>query len=297
MPKLLGPLVTPVRVDRALGRVRDIFVDACSLLIADPKRFVLGTDVGGTPRRARPYVHISALTLPAMVGTFTDEKVTRLAIDSKTIQILSADATAEYKLRLNGLPATYTEDGTTETIEEIRNAWIDVIDALGEPVTVAPASTDSISITPNITGAIYSLTSPSPAARLTVDEVIGTDVVTYSTGRRRFTIRVQCFSKNGRVGSGGAHEVINLAYAALDTPDAKLFLKDNRLSVRPISEPVNLTGLVGSEARNEQRASFDAVIFLASQTVRPANAIETVEFELTLGDSVITFSQDATTAP
>lgn len=297
MPKLLGPLVDPVRVDVALGRVRDIFVNACSLLITDPLDFVLDSDVGGTPRRARPYINISVITLPAMVGTFTDAKETRFEIESKTIQILSADATAEYKLRLNGLPATYTEDGTTQTVEQIRDGWLLVIDALGEPVTAVASSTDSIVITPDIAGAIYKLTSPSPVARLTVDEVIGSSVVTYSTGRRRFTARVQCFAKDGRVGSGGAHQVINTAYASLDTPDAKLFLKDWRVAVRTISTPQNLTGLVKGEARHEQRAFFDISLGIGSQTVRPATRIETVEFQLTIGDSVITFSQDATTAP
>lgn len=297
MVTLAGPLITPVRVDIALARLRDIFVDACSLLIPDEKRFVLGMDVGGTPRRQRPYVHIAALTLPAMIGAFTDEKETRYEVTSKTIQIVSAVAGRDYKARLNGLPASHTESGG-QTVTQIRDALLLKLDALGEPVTVAASGADSIDVTPDIAGAIYSLTSPSETSRLAITEVVGTNCVTYSSGRRRFTVRVQCFSKTGRVGSGGAHEIINAAYAALDTPDAKLFLKDFRLAVRPLTpEPINATGLVAGEARLEQRALFDVALFLASQTVRPANAIETVEFELTLGSQTITFTQDATNPP
>ena len=298
MVALLGALGPPVRVDIALGRLRDIFVDSCSALIADPKRFVIGTDVGGTPRRARPYMHIAPLTLPAMIGTFTDEKETRFEVTSKTIQIVSAVADRDYKVRLNGLPASHTVPGAGQTVTQIRDALLTQIDNLNEPVTVAANGIDSIDVTPNFAGAIYSLTSPTEVTRLDISEVVGTNCVTYSTGRRRFTVRVQSFAKTGRAGSGGAHEVINTAYAALDTPDAKLFLKDYRLAIRPLTPaPLNATGLVSGEARLEQRALFDIAVDLASQTVRPANRIETVEFALTLGDDTITFSQDATNPP
>lgn len=296
---LKGPLIIPVRVDIALEKVREIFVDALSILLPDAKKFVLGTDVGGTPRRARPYLHILPLTLPAMVGTFTDEKETRIEVLSKTIQIVSAVADKDYKVRLNGLPASHTVPGGGQTVTEIRDALKLKVDALGEPVTTADSGADSILVTPDIAGAIYSLKSPTESARLDITEVVDADsVVTYSIGRRRFTVRVQAFSKDGKTGSGGAHEIINTAYAALDTPDAKLFLKDYRLAVRTLSpEPLNATGLVAGGAKNEQRALFDIAIHLGSMTVRPANSIETVEFALTLGNQTITFSQDATNPP
>lgn len=298
MVALLGALDgNPCRVDLAFARLRDIFVDSLSVLIPDPKRIVLGSDVGGTPRRARPYMHLSALTLPAMLGTFTDEKEVRLATTSKTIQIASAVVGRDYKVRLNGLPALHTEVGG-QTVTDIRDALKIKIDALGEPISTADNGADSIDLIPDFAGAIHSLKSPSDTNRLAITEVLGTDAVTYSIGRRRFTVRVQSFSKTGRVGSGGAHQIINTAYAALDTPDAKLFLKDWRLAIRPLTPaPLNATGLVGGEARQEQRALFDIAIDLASMTVRPANKIETVEFELTLGNQTITFSQDATNPP
>ncbi len=294
---LLGALEDPVRVDIAFARLRDILVDALSALISDPKSIVLGMGAGGIPKRQRPYLHIDALTLPAMIGTFTDEKETRCEILSKTIQIVSAVVDRDYKVRLNGLPALHVESGG-QTVTQIRDALRLRIDVLGEPVSTADNGADSIDVTPNFAGAIHSLTSPSDTNRLLITEVLGTDAVTYSIGRRRFTVRIQCFSKTGRVGSGGAHQIINTAYAALDTPDAKLFLKDYRLAIRPLTPaPINATGIVAGGARNEQRALFDIAVSLGSMTVRPANKIETVEISLTLGNQTITFTQDATNPP
>jgi len=279
-------LLATNRVDLSLKVLRLIFAEALDGIILDANKVVLGTgsQIGGAPsvpRVDRPFVFVRPITLPHMIGAFTDDSDNAIAIEGATITILTAVTSRGYKLRLNGFPANYTAEAG-DSITVIRDALLIVLNDLEERATFAAVSTDAISATPDNVGEIYTLTTPTPtdAMSLVITPPVSDIPVEYKLGRRRFTARVTFYSEPERTASQGAHAMCTLCYDALDIPRNQLILRDFRTFIRPISDPVNLTGLSVDGASNEQRASFDISLDLTAMSVHTRYPIETATVSL-----------------
>jgi len=272
-------LVPSVRIDYALEVLRSILADGLSTYLP-ANRIVIGRSIGNPSkaRLPRPYAWIQPLTLPAMVQSVTDERVTREIKASYDATIVAATDGREYKLRINGLPAVATATAL-DTTSTVRDKLLAAVTALGEPVALAAISSAILRVTPSYPGAVYSLTSPTSSVRLTLAATphVPAQHATYTLGLRSCTVRLQFYSEPSRVGSEGAHLLAGLAYAAIDTPANILRLKDSRVSVLPISPILDTSGIIASEAGGEQRASFDISLSCAALGVHAARLIETVE--------------------
>lgn len=293
-------LVQPVRVDVALGVLRDILIDALSDIITDPKSIVIGDDEGGTPRGPRPLLLIEPITLPHHFGTFKSEREFRAAKDNVTFKVESAEDGRTYKARINGLPAKYTSD-VGDSVTDIRGNLKAQVDLLGLPISTVDVGADSFRCDPSFLGAIYTATAVTPGStHLTATAVESTtDYVKYAYGQRRFTVRLQAFAKTGRAGSGGAHEIINIAYEAIDLSDNLNLLRDHRVSIRALTNPQPLLSRVraGTGARKESQAFFDAWVGLSSVVARRAYRLKQVEIALDIGDDTESFTVDINTPP
>jgi len=275
----MGAIGQTVRADLALRTLANILNDSLSDILP-AERIQIGQSASKhpIPRLPVPYIFLEPLSLPAMDGTFTDEAATIIPLEYGEAEIMAATVGREYKIRVNTLPVKYTAGGG-DSVSDIRDALIAGVTALGEDVTPSIIDASTLRVTPNTTGALYTFETPTSETRLVItntDETFPT-IVEYKIGRRRFTLRVNAYSDPAETVFGGAHALVARAYNALDAKDSLLTLRDYRFAMRPISDPVNLSGIKANESGKEQRASFDMLIDVSALAVYDASAIETVE--------------------
>ncbi len=285
-------LYRTTRPDLALKVLRDLWIASlASVLPVD--RIVIGSALGkiGGPRLALPYVHLQPLSLPRMLGSFTDERFAIAPIDYATFDVLSADIGREYKFRVNGYPVRYTAAGG-DTVTTIRDALIATMNALGERTFGLPLSPSSFRLDPTgEPGSIYSIESPTDPSRMSLVLTRSTSGLTkYRIGPRRFTLRFDAYSENDKALSEGAHEITSIAYEALDTSHAITLFGDNRIVARPISPPLDLTALDPAGAGHEQRSSFDLLVDITSISVETAHQMTSVEITTNVSGQTNTFT-------
>lgn len=280
----------PMRIDLIKRALRDVFVDAMSGLAGGDDVPVVWAN-RNIPRKARPFVLLNITSGPSMVGTFVDEHRMREAPDDLTVTVDTALDGQEYYFRLNGLPVRYVATGV-DTVDTIRDQFVTLLTTLNERVTVvATASPGEFTITPDTAGEVFSFEA-LPATFVTIVEGTKTSVMD-TVGSRRLVVSCGFFAEESGKFEDDAHDLAIRCLTALSLPDTADSLHDQQVAIKPISDILNLSGVVAGGAKNESRATFDVDIHASSRITLPIGTIETVEGILDIDGTLIPFTVPA----
>lgn len=270
----------PVRIDLAKRALRTAFLQVFA--IASVTVPVIWTNSRNAPRKARPYVALRLLTPPLRVGTFKDESRRRLAPTSVTGVVSPFAAGDTIWARINGIKVSIDAVGG-DTQDSIRDAFVTQFTALLAPDSVsvaADAPTGGFVVTPGTPGAVHSATGNgtvfSPTGEVFVEDLVG---------RRRMSVSCTIYTEGKGNVEDEAARFSDLLYTAIDLEVVQAVMRDSRVGVRTISEPILPFSVEGGGARIESQASFDLDLTMASLVTSTLDQIDTVE--------VILFNQAA----
>lgn len=215
---------------------------------------------GDKPQRPRPFVW---LTLGMPVTDTRHLRFRRLQNSSERITVTSA-AESDYVANLfedphseDFDPYTYSA-GAGETVEQIRDGWLALIDA-GSSITVVAEGTDSILITGTDISPHFHLQVEGLATRTVVAEAICD--TTYMQGR--ISVRIQAEASDV-TGDEHAADLITRCLLGVGESTISAGLRAVGLAYESSSPPVDLSGL--ASVRSVSRAAQDHVFRIALQS-------------------------------
>lgn len=207
-----------------------------------------------------------------------------------TITVDTATTGVRYILTINEFDYFY-DAVVIDTVDTIRGDLVAQVNLDSEsPYTAATAvPAGEFTVTPDTTGSIWQM---SLSSLMTGVPTLNTQAVLKTTGTRRFTVALGCFSK-GRSPRQGAWDIVARCQAALTSPTYAQVFDRYGVGVWGKGPAVDLSDLAGGHW--ESRVSFDVDLAMKSTFTTDVEQIETINttinFTLPTGTETFTVTK------